>query len=99
VKLASTWLVTLFTVSFVAASVAMTAADPTAALVSGVAVLVLASALGSRYLAVRIVSPTLRVGSRSRAHREVLSRMVAPQHPNIDGRPRTRAPAGSAASA
>jgi hypothetical protein len=99
VKTATAWLVTLFTVSFVAASVGVTAADPTIGLVTGVAVLALAAALGARYLAVRIVSPTLRVGSRSRQHRESVSRMVAPRHPNIAGRPRTRAPAWAGAPA
>lgn len=94
-RLLSTWLVTLFTVSIVVAA----APDPTVALVTGVAVLTLAGALGARYLAVLIVRPTLRVGSRSRQHREVLSRMVAPRHPNIAGRPRTRAPAQSSAFA
>lgn len=94
-RFVASWLVTLFTVSMVVAA----APDSTVALVTGVAVLALAGALGARYLAVRIVQPTLRIGSRSRQHREVLSRMVAPRHPNIAGRPRTRAPAQSGAFA
>ncbi|GAB3617323.1 hypothetical protein GCM10027416_18800 [Okibacterium endophyticum] len=97
------WLVTLVTVSFVALAVAQ--AEPSGhpgysvALVTGVAVLTLAAALGARYLAVIIVAFSLTVGSRSRQHREVLGTMVAPRHPNTQGRPRPRAPSLSGAIA
>jgi hypothetical protein len=93
VKSALVWLVMLFTAYFLA--MALAPSGPTAALMTGVAVLAVTAILGARYLAVSIVALTLRVGSRSRQHREVLSEMVSPKHPNIAGRPRTRAPARS----
>jgi hypothetical protein len=93
VKSALVWLVMLFTACFLAMSLAPS--EPATALMTGVAVLTIAAVLGARYLAVSIVALTLRVGSRSRQHREVLSEMVSPKHPNIAGRPRTRAPARS----
>jgi len=34
------------------------------------------------------------VGARARAHREAMSTLPAPAHPDTAGRPRTRAPAG-----
>jgi hypothetical protein len=91
VKSPFAWLVMLFTACFLA--MALAPSEPGVALMTGVAVLTIVALLSARYLAVSIVASTLRVGSRSRQHREVLSGMVAPRHPNIDGRPRTRAPA------
>ncbi len=34
----------------------------------------------------------IRVGARAREHRELLRALPAPQHPDTDGRPRSRAP-------
>ncbi|WP_150308504.1 DUF6412 domain-containing protein [Planctomonas psychrotolerans] len=72
--------------------VAVLQPDASGLAVVGVAAVLLALSLGSRYLAVLITSRLLMVGHRSRAHREALSRVPAPLHPNTDGRPRPRAP-------
>ena len=92
-----TRLVMLLTVSFVVLAVAQ--AEPSAMLVAGVAVLAASALLGARYLAVIITALRLMVGSRSRQHREVLTRIPAPTHPNTAGRPRPRAPSLSEAVA
>lgn len=70
-----------------------------AGLLTTAVMLAAAFTLGARYLAVTISAGELRIGARSRAHREVLSRVIEPQHPNTAGRPRTRAPAAVAATA
>ena len=54
-------------------------------------------------LAARIVSAPsaheLCVGSRAREHRELLRCLPEPQHPDTDGRPRSRAPSSVALTA
>lgn len=86
------------TVAFVAYALVLQT-PPDAALLTTAVMLAAAFALGARYLAVGITAGELRVGARSRAHREVLSSIIEPQHPNTAGRPRTRAPARAAATA
>ena len=90
-------LVMLLTVSFLVLAVAQ--AEPSAMLVAGVAVLAASALLGARYLAVTIVALKLMIGSRSREHRESLTRIPAPSHPNTAGRPQPRAPGLSEAVA
>lgn len=82
----------VLTVAFVAYALALQVPQDAGLLTTAV-MLAAAFALGARYLAVTITAGELRVGARSRAHREVLSRTIEPQHPNTAGRPRTRAPA------
>lgn len=86
------------TVAFVAYALVLQAQSDAALLTTAV-MLAAAFTLGARYLAVGISAGELRVGARSRAHREVLSRAIEPQHPNTAGRPRTRAPARAEAIA
>ena len=83
-------MVIILTVSFLVLAVAE--AEPSAILVAGVAVLAASALLGARYLAVTIIASRLMVGSRSREHRESLTRIPAPSHPNTAGRPQPRAP-------
>lgn len=61
-------------------------------LAAGAAVIATAALLVAVHVALQAVAPELTVGSRSHQHREVLSSMAAPRHPNTAGRPRTRAP-------
>jgi hypothetical protein len=96
VKSAYAWLVSLVGLAYLA--VAASQIDASGMLV-GIAVLTVVVLVSARYLAVSIVALTLTIGSRSRQHREVLHGMVAPRHPNIPGRPRTRAPGQSEAVA
>lgn len=83
-------LIMVMTVSFLVLAVAQ--AEPSAMLVAGVAVFAASALLGARYLAVIIIALRLMVGSRSREHRESLTRIPAPSHPNTAGRPQPRAP-------
>ena len=79
----------LMTASFFALAVMQS--EPSALLLASA----LALAVGV-LLAARIVSaPCARelcVGSRAREHRELLRSLPEPQHPDTDGRPRSRAP-------
>lgn len=90
-------LVMLLTASFLVLAVAQ--GEPSTVLVAGVAVLAASALLGARYLAVIIIALRLMVGSRSREHRESLTRIPAPSHPNTAGRPQPRAPGLSEAVA
>ena len=74
-------------------TLALVPAEPGALLLAGVAVLGLVVAIGARYRRTDDVTLELTVGRRSHQHREVLSRLAAPSHPNTAGRPRPRAPA------
>jgi hypothetical protein len=85
------------TLSFLVLVVAQS--EPSALLVAGLAAVVVAAALSARYAAVIVRSRELNVGSRAREHREALSVMPEPRHPDTAGRPRTRAPAQSPAAA
>jgi hypothetical protein len=76
---------------------ALAQADPALSIVSGIAALAIAAALGCRYLAVLGTSRVLGVGHRARAHREVLVAAPAPRHPATRGRRRSRAPSPSMA--
>ncbi|AWB85458.1 DUF6412 domain-containing protein [Mycetocola zhujimingii] len=91
-------LIMVLTMSFLVLAVAQ-AAEPSAVLVAGVAVLAASALLGARYLAVIIIALRLMVGSRAREHRESLTRIPAPSHPNTAGRPQPRAPGLSEAVA
>ena len=78
--------------------VALTAAQ------SGSMTLVAASLAIAAVAAVRIAATPhgnaeIAVGARAHAHREVLSEMTAPQHPDTAGRTRSRAPAKAALAA
>ncbi len=90
-------LIMVMTVSFLVLAVAQT--EPSAMLAAGVAVLAASALLSARYLAVIIIALTLMIGSRSREHRESLTRIPAPSHPNTAGRPQPRAPGLSEAVA
>ena len=90
-------LVMLMTVSFVVLAVAQ--AEPSTLLVAGLAAVTITALLSARYLAVLITSRVLRIGHRSRAHKDALSVMPAPQHPDTAGKTRSRAPTRSMAVA
>lgn len=82
-------LVALTTLSFLA--LVLVQAEPSAALFAGA----LALAVGALLVARAVAAPSaleLRVGARSRQHRESLGALPEPQHPDTDGRPRSRAP-------
>lgn len=53
----------------------------------------------SRQLSAAPAEVVRHVGARSRAHRESLTRMAEPAHPDTAGRVRSRAPGGVAAAA
>jgi Family of unknown function (DUF6412) len=84
-------LVMVMTLSFLVLVTAQ--AEPSGLLVAGLATIVVAAALSARYAAVAVRSREITVGSRAREHREALSVMPEPRHPDTAGRPRTRAPA------
>ena len=90
-------LVMAMTLSFLALIVAQ--AEPSGMLLAGLAAIVVAGALSARYAAVAFRSRELTVGSRARQHREALSAMPEPRHPDTAGRPRTRAPARTPSAA
>lgn len=77
-------LVTLLFVATVAAQTGSTTAVAIALAIAAIAAV--------RYAGVIIGQRVIAVGARAHAHREVLSEMLAPQHPDTAGRPRTRAP-------
>jgi hypothetical protein len=58
-----------------------------------VAVLGVALAIGVQCRLTAAGALEITVGRRSHRHREVLSELAAPSHPNTAGRPRPRAPA------
>ena len=64
-----------------------------AGLVVAAAAIVVVAAHAASLHAVELV-----IGSRAHSHRESLSSLAAPRHPNTAGRPRTRAPAVTASS-
>jgi len=70
--------------------VALATATEPSVLVAGVAAVLLVAAIATVVVAER----ELTVGARARAHREAMSTLPAPAHPDTAGRPRTRAPAG-----
>jgi hypothetical protein len=90
-------IVMVMTVSFLVLSVAQT--EPTSAVFAGIAAIALCAVLAARYAAVVIRSREITVGQRARQHRQSLVGMPEPQHPDTDGRPRTRAPSRVTAAA
>lgn len=85
-------LVMVMTVTFLVFAIAQ-AAEPSTLLLTGaiaVGMLVLA-----RNSALTVVRQSITIGGRAREHRESLSEIPAPQHPDTAGRPRTRAPSQS----
>ena len=64
-----------------------------------VAVLGVALAIGVQCRVEAAGDLEITVGRRSHRHREVLSELAAPSHPNTAGRPRPRAPARPSAIA
>jgi hypothetical protein len=90
-------LVMVMTVSFLVLNVAQ--AEPTTAVFAGIAAIALCAVLAARYAAVVIRSREIAVGRRAREHRQSLVGMPEPQHPDTDGRPRSRAPSRVTAAA
>lgn len=83
----------LMTVSFIALVLAQ--AEPSTALAAGTVAGAVALAVGLLLVARAVAAPRaheLRVGARAREHRELLGALPEPQHPDTDGRPRSRAP-------
>lgn len=74
-------------------------ADSSAVLVGAIAAVAVVALVGSRYAAVSIRSRSMTVGSRARQHRESLSSLPEPSHPDTAGRTRSRAPSQSLAAA
>lgn len=83
--------VILLTASFLALALAQS--ESSVSLVTGVAVVALGVLLAARIVVGVASAHELTVGARSREHREVLGALPEPQHPDTDGRPRSRAPA------
>jgi len=73
--------------------------DASAALLAAIAAVAVVALVGSRYAAVSIRSRSITVGARARAHRESLTSLPAPSHPDTAGRTRSRAPSQSIAAA
>jgi len=84
-------LITAMSLSFLLLVVAQP--EPSGLLAVGLAAVVVAAVLSARYAAIIVRSREITVGSRAREHREALSAMPEPRHPDTAGRPRTRAPA------
>ena len=80
-------LVMLMTLLFVALVAAQTGSTTVVAISLAIAAIALI-----KHVSVVTGSREISVGSRAHEHREVLSEMTAPQHPDTAGRPRTRAP-------
>ena len=86
--------VTLAVVFFV-----LTIADSSAILLGAIAAVAVVALVGSRYAAVSIRARSITVGARARQHRESMSSLPAPSHPDTAGRTRSRAPSQSLAAA
>jgi hypothetical protein len=87
-------LATLVAVATIAAAV-MEAQPSTLMLAAGLVVAAAAITIVALHAA-GMGSVELVIGARSHTHRESLSSLAAPRHPNTAGRPRTRAPATAA---
>ena len=91
-------LVMLMTLSFLALVVAQLAqGEGAGALVVGlgaatISAIAVSALLAARYSGALLRSRSLTVGARARQHRESLTSMPEPQHPNTVGRVRSRAP-------
>ena len=83
-------LITVMTVSFLVLSLAQP--ESTSAVLAGIAAIALCAVLAARYAAVVTRACAAKLGQRARQHRQSLVGMPEPQHPDTDGRPRTRAP-------
>ena len=86
-------------VTLAVAFVVLAVADSSAVLVGAIATVAVVALVGSRYAAVSIRSRSMTVGARARQHRESMSSLPAPSHPDTAGRTRSRAPSGSIAAA
>ena len=73
--------------------VALVQSQPSAVAFAGILAFAAAALLTVRYAAILLRIAELRIGHRSRTHREVLSLAPSPRHPNTRGRTRSRAPA------
>ncbi len=82
-------LVMLMTASFLALVLAQS--EPSTALLAGAVALAVGALLVARFVAAPSARE-LRVGARAREHRELLGTLPEPQHPDTEGRPRSRAP-------
>ncbi|MHC5795639.1 hypothetical protein ACVXZ4_05715 [Lacisediminihabitans sp. FW035] len=92
-RLVHAWLLASATAALLAYS-GVPSAPGTLAVV-GIAAAAIAVIVAMRFAVLAVGCLELAIGCRARAHRQVLGRMPAPQHPRTSGRPRTRAPAQS----
>jgi len=74
-------------------------AAPAPVLVTALAALAIAAAIGARYATALLGAHNITVGARARRHRDSLTEQPEPQHPDTAGRPRTRAPSRPFAAA
>jgi len=81
----------LMTLPFLA--LAMAQPEQSAFIATAVAAIAITVLLCARHASLAVGGHELTVGGRAREHRQVLSTMPSPQHPDTAGRPRTRAPA------
>lgn len=90
-RLVHAWLLASATAALLAYS--GVPSTPGSLAVVGIAAAAIAIVVAMRFAVLAAGCPEPAIGSRARAHRQVLGRMPAPQHPRTAGRPRTRAPA------
>ncbi len=86
-------------VTLAVAFVVLALADSSAVLLGAIAAIAVVALVGSRYAAVSIRVRSMTVGARARQHRESMSSLPAPSHPDTPGRTRSRAPSQSLAAA
>lgn len=79
----------LMTASFFVLMLAQS--EPSTVLLAGAMALTVGLLLASR-VSFAPSTREIRVGARAREHSELLRALPAPQHPDTDGRPRSRAP-------
>lgn len=87
------------TVLLAVAFVVLAVTDASALTMGAIAALTVVALVGSRYAAVSIRARSLTIGSRAHQHRESMSSLPAPSHPDTAGRTRSRAPSRSLAAA
>ncbi len=68
------------------------ASGPSTAAVVGLVAIALTAVIAVEYAAAQLRARELGVGGRAREHRQVLSAVPAPSHPDTAGRTRSRAP-------
>ncbi|WP_141879896.1 DUF6412 domain-containing protein [Homoserinimonas aerilata] len=91
-------LIMMLTLSFLVVAAAQS--EQSALIATAVAAVAFAAILAARHATLAAVGiHELTVGGRAREHRNVLSSMPSPQHPDTAGRPRSRAPARPSSAA